>query len=188
MKRQTPSGKFVLRVGGELHTKLKKEAEQRKLSLNDLIVSMIKDSKTQNTYTEVATACENFFGERFLGLVVFGSHARGESRASSDIDLLVIVDPSVPISRELYRTWDHKSPTWRKNYSFHFVHLPHFDVDGRPSGLWLESALEGIVLVDKAGEVSSVLSRLRNQIASGMFRRNYLHGHPYWVKEEGRIV
>jgi len=32
------------------------------------------------------------FGERFKGLVLFGSHARGEAAAGSDIDLVLVLD------------------------------------------------------------------------------------------------
>lgn len=38
-------------------------------------------------------ACESFYGERLVSLVVFGSVGRGTPRPDSDIDLLVVANP-----------------------------------------------------------------------------------------------
>jgi uncharacterized protein len=41
------------------------------------------------------------FGRRLRGVVLFGSQARGESRADSDIDLLVLLDGPVRLGADL---------------------------------------------------------------------------------------
>lgn len=42
--------------------------------------------------SEVAEDLRSFYRERFRGLVLFGSHARGDANDESDIDLLVLLD------------------------------------------------------------------------------------------------
>ena len=49
------------------------------------------------------------YAERFRGLLLFGSHARGDAREGSDIDLLLLLDGLVDPVREILRmepvTW-----------------------------------------------------------------------------------
>ena len=56
---------------------------------------------------EVARKCrailENHYGSRFRGLVLFGSIAREQACADSDIDLLVLLNGPVDYARELRR-------------------------------------------------------------------------------------
>jgi uncharacterized protein len=51
----------------------------------------------------------DLYGERYRGLLLFGSHARGDAREGSDIDLLLLLDGSVDPVREILRmepvTW-----------------------------------------------------------------------------------
>jgi len=43
---------------------------------------------------ETEAVLRTVFGERFRGLILFGSHARGEAVAGSDIDLVLMLDAS----------------------------------------------------------------------------------------------
>jgi uncharacterized protein len=40
------------------------------------------------------------FGERFVAFVLFGSYARGEADADSDVDLLVVIDGLAGLERD----------------------------------------------------------------------------------------
>ena len=44
---------------------------------------------------------EKYYGDRFAGLIVYGSLARGEAGPFSDIDLLVLLHPSFDYFQEL---------------------------------------------------------------------------------------
>jgi predicted nucleotidyltransferase len=120
-------------------------------------------------------------GDDLEAVVLFGSQARGEARAGSDVDLLVVVSERREIDRSLYRLWDECNGATVVNP--HFVHLPG-DVFEAGS-LWFEIAIEGIVLEDREGNVNRFLSRVRRAIANGQIRRGSVHGRPYWVKQEG---
>lgn len=43
----------------------------------------------------LARGLEPIFGERYRGLVLFGSYARGEADKGSDVDLLLLLDGDV---------------------------------------------------------------------------------------------
>ncbi len=174
------SGKFVLRVEPELHARLTQEADKVSLSLNEFCKRALEGAVGHlgSGSPLVAEARRILKGMPLLGVVLFGSQARGEALASSDTDLLLVMDSSVRLSPLLYRRWDEVAET--PTLSPHFVHLPT-SVDELGS-LWLEVALEGRVLFDTDRRVARFLADIRGQISSGRYVRKMTHGHPYWIR------
>ncbi len=52
----------------------------------------------------VKEGLESLYGERLVGLHLFGSRARGEATAESDVDLLIVLDEVSHYSGEIERT------------------------------------------------------------------------------------
>jgi predicted nucleotidyltransferase len=50
------------------------------------------ETKVETIVQEARQQLMNLYGSRFRKLILFGSQARGESVAGSDVDLLVILD------------------------------------------------------------------------------------------------
>ena len=125
----------------------------------------------------------SILGDSLLGVVVFGSVARGDHRNASDVDILAVADHRVPINRGLYRRWDGEPELRWDGHRVepHFVQLPA--AAATPSGLWAELALDGLVLFERGLAVSSWLTAVRRQIAEGRFRRRVTHGQPYWIQD-----
>jgi predicted nucleotidyltransferase len=48
----------------------------------------------------------SLYGERLKDVILFGSHARGEARADSDIDVMVVLRGDVAPGREIDRMID----------------------------------------------------------------------------------
>lgn len=181
---QRPSGRFLLRVSPGLHGALRRSAEEAGVSLNEYCARKLAaaGAVVDGPGAGVVSRAMERFGEDLLGVLVFGSWARGEAGTESDVDLLVVLDPRVTITRGLYRAWDEAAAdlTWDgRPLEVHFVRLPESGDD--PTGLWAEAALEGLVLFERGFELSRRLIGFRRRIAAGAVRRHRVHGQPYWV-------
>jgi predicted nucleotidyltransferase len=121
------------------------------------------------------------WGSSIEGLALFGSFARGRETATSDIDLLVVLNRGVTLDRDVYSRWQLRKVDGREVAPL-FVQIPR---EGeRIGGLWFEVALDGIVLFDKDLNLSRFLSHVRDLVADGRVRRMVTHGHPYWVHSD----
>lgn len=183
--RQRParaSGRFLLRLPPGLHATLQEAARVAGLSLNEYCVRRLATPGSGLTLEAGAgalvTRAADIAGPALIGVILYGSWMRGDQTAASDIDALLVVGPSLPLSRELYRAWDAAPVTWgTAAVDPHFAHVPGDD----PSGLWGEVALDGVVLFERGLRVSSLLARVRRDIAAGRLIRRVAHGQPYWT-------
>ncbi len=190
MKR-TASGKFAVRLPPGIHEALRVEAASTGISLNAVCRGVLEEyvSRKQSPISKaeeaspVVSEIRRLLGNTLVGVVLFGSVARGESREGSDIDLLIVLSQDQALGRKLYATWDERFGV--NQQSPHFVHIPGTAADA--GSLWLETAVEGVILYDRDGSVSRFLGRIRRLIASGKLKRRSVYGHPYWVKTEGDI-
>lgn len=115
-----------------------------------------------------------------MGVVLFGSQATGEATASSDIDLLIVLDKKIALVRSLYRWWD-SNIEWNGNKELnpHFVNYPEKAEEA--GGMWLEIAQYGQIIYQKNKMIDNVFKELKDMIAQGMVRQHSSNGHPYWV-------
>jgi predicted nucleotidyltransferase len=181
--RALPSGRFVLRIEPGLHALLRDAAERSGVSLNEYCARKLALAAGSSSApaTEVVTRAAAMLGDELVGVVAFGSWAREELTRGSDVDVLVIVEPQVAITRELYRRWDAAPLRWGSHpVEPHFVRLPASVA--RLSGLWAEAAVDGVVLYDRDLSVSRRLVEVRNRIVAGEIVRRRVHGQPYWVE------
>jgi predicted nucleotidyltransferase len=171
------SGKFVLRLDPEIHSALKKEALAKGESLNSLCLQKLKGCLTNPWQGVIERVVQHF---NPLGIVLFGSKARGDDTSESDIDLLIVLQKKISINRSLYRQWDSEFKAVEK-FSPQFVHFPNEDEIG---GIWLEAAIDGEILYDSEAEVKRTLRSIRALIANGVYQRKMSYGHPYWKRRD----
>ncbi|MGH7894775.1 MAG: toxin-antitoxin system HicB family antitoxin [Candidatus Binatia bacterium] len=182
--KHKPSGRFVLRIPPTLHASLREAAQQAGLSLNDFCTRKLAvplgDPTALSGASAVVERAMAVFGDGLIGMVAYGSWARGEAAAGSDLDVLVVVEASIGITRDLYRRWDEQPVTWNgRAVEPHLVHLPA--PDATPSGLWAEVATDGVVLFERTLRISRHLARVRRAIFDGRIVRRIVHGQPYWA-------
>jgi len=178
------SGKFVLRLDARLHGLLRGDARAAGASLNDWCSRTLSAPGAGgiDAAPGVVLAIRSRLGNDLVGVIVYGSFARGELSTGSDVDLLVVLGERVPITRSLYREWEGAVPDWNgREIDLHFVHLP--TAADRVSASWAEAAVCGIVLYDRALEVSRRLIGIRERIATGELVRRMSQGQPYWIHE-----
>lgn len=177
------SGRCLLRLPPELHGALHGAAAAAGLSLNEYCVRKLASPSPPLEEVEALAAVKaaaRVGGQRLVGVVAFGSWARQEHGPDSDVDLLVILEEGMRVTRALYRRWDAEPLAWNGHrVEPHFVRLA--PPDQLVAGVWAEAAIDGLVLFERALQVSRRLARVRSEIARGRILRRQVHGQPYWV-------
>lgn len=177
--------RFLLRLPAALHRSLAERAASEGLSLNEYCVRRLRAGDGPvDTGVDVGAVIDRarrIAGAHVLGVIVHGSRVRGDASTSSDIDVLIVVDRDLPLTRELYRRWDDEGgdPGDGQVLDAHFIHLP--DSTDQVGGVWCEAAIEGVVLADATGRVSRALRDVRRAISEGRLVRRRAHGQPYWT-------
>src|SRR6266542_1229455 len=180
------SGRFVVRREPGLHEALRAAARRAHVSINDYCVRRLAstvawDAGRGDDASSVVVRAAQLFGPRLVGVLAFGSWSRGEAADLSDIDVLVVVESSVELDRNLYRKWDEAPVRWNGRLADpHFVRLP--ESGETVGGLWAEAALDGVVLFERGLELSLRLVSVRHVIAEGRLVRRFAHGQPYWAR------
>jgi predicted nucleotidyltransferase len=178
------SGRFVLRIDPGLHGALREAARAAGSSLNEYcarkLATPLASFDGWEMTSEAIRRAAQVVGGNLVGVVAFGSWARAELHAESDVDILVVVDDTLKLSRDLYLKWDEAPVRWQgRRVEPHFVHLP--DPSRLPLGLWAEVAIDGIVLFSRDLLLPSLLVRVRHDIAAGRIIRRVVHGQSYWT-------
>jgi predicted nucleotidyltransferase len=184
-RKPRPSGRFLLRVDPALHALLKASARELGLSLHDFcsrkLTMPVDPAAFADEGAAVVRRAVELYGPRLAGVVVFGSWARGEAADGSDVDLLVVIDRRLALTRSLYAPWDAEAATWDgRPVEVHLAHLP--ESGQPPSSIWAEVALDGLVVFERGRQVSVCLAAVRREIAAGRFVRRVSQGQPYWVR------
>ena len=176
------SGRFLLRLPTGLHAALRAAARSAGLSLNDYCLRRLAAPGPRLDLHQLAPAIQRaaeVAGAALVGVVAFGSWARGQAVVTSDIDLLVIVDPAFELTRSVYRQWD-ETPLVidGRPVESHIVRLP--PSEAAITAVWAEVAIDGIVLFERGLQVSSHLAHVRRAIVAERMARRVVHGQPYW--------
>ncbi len=174
-----PSGRFVLRLPPAFHKQLKRTAQAGGISLNDLCLRLLSGGVARETpLGGIVDRVVLESGDALAGLVIFGSYARGSEQATSDIDVLIVVDQ--PVTRSMYATWDAGSIRLNGHVvEPHYVSMP--DRAGPITSLWAEVAMEGAVAYDPSLRISRYLTHVRHAILNGGLVRRVAQGKPYWT-------
>lgn len=184
-KNSSCSGRFVLRIDPGLHGALREAARALGVSLNEYcarkLVAPSPESAGFDLATDAVRRAAFVVGESLIAVAAFGSWARSELHDQSDVDLLVVVDDTTKLSRDLYLMWDESPIRWRGHrVEPHFVHLPK---PGRMLvGLWAEVAIDGIIFFTLDLRLPRLLAGVRRDIAAGRIIRRVVHGQSYWTE------
>ena len=121
------------------------------------------------------------FGERLVSVVLFGSHARGEAKPESDVDIFLVVKglPDSPLDRiaEVRRPL---AGRFHERVAL-IAKTPEDVLAGLPS-FYLDLALDGRVLFD-TGFFRERRAILRRLIEEAGLRRVVRDGEYYWEWE-----
>ena len=174
--------RILLRLPTALHLRVQGKAQLLRASMNSVLVQAIEQGLSVGNAEKtnpliIKMACEQF-GGAFIGLLMYGSRARGDAYEGSDTDLLLVVDHTVRIERDLYRLWDAKLP---EDISLTISCVPKRAENA--GSLWLECALDAKILYDPKGVLRKRLAEIKELIVSGAFTRRTTHGQGYWIAQ-----
>jgi len=140
-------------------------------------VSMIADLHLE----PLLEALHSALGNDLLGVVLYGSHARGEASPGSDVDLLVIAN-GLPERR-------YERAQWLARVEFESDYTgPQVSILGKtreeferyfPS-LYLDIGQDGIVLFDREEYAAGKLAQIREVIAEAGLVRTWFDGEMMW--------
>jgi hypothetical protein len=177
------ASKILVRLPAALHAELKRRAEVTGRTLNQVCVDALSQPAAQATPWQ--PILDSRLGSHLDGIVLFGSRARGDARASSDTDLLLVLSAGVALTRDLYVAWDKLAAVHPgvlpRQVSPHFSCWPQ--TPAAAGSLWLEVALDGVVLWERDFAVSRFLASVRRYLLAGGASRKTTYGVPYWVRE-----
>lgn len=120
--------------------------------------------------TPVVQALQQGLGKKLVAVVLFGSRARGDAKEERDWDLLVIAENLPERQMERYRKVKEILPQkWRGRISILAKTPDEFEA-ALPS-LYLEIALDGLILYDPQEYAAVKLQKLRGLIQAKDLRR-----------------
>jgi predicted nucleotidyltransferase len=132
------------------------------------------------------------FSQRLVGVLVFGSVARGSWDRNSDIDLLVVVEgwnkpiwertkELVNLRRKMRETLEFQRLVER-NLPTSIQHYPLSKSEAlEPHRIYVDACMEGIILYEKEGFLSKVLGEFREKLSKlGAMRITTASGKTYW--------
>ncbi|MEM3563211.1 MAG: nucleotidyltransferase domain-containing protein [Candidatus Jordarchaeaceae archaeon] len=136
------------------------------------------------------------FSQRLVGVLVFGSLARGSWDRDSDIDLLVVVEgwdkPVWERTRELVKLRRRMRETLEfqrlveRGFPTAIQHYPLSKSEAlEPHRIYIDACMEGIILYEREGFLSKVLGEFREKLSKlGAKRITTADGKSYWQLKE----
>ena len=127
----------------------------------------------------IVNCYKNYLGDHLISMVLFGSHARGDYKATSDYDLFIIAEelPSSPFQRVLFI----RKPLmgqFEQKFCIRAKTPEEVLKDFPP--LFLDIGLDGIVLFDRNDFFKKLQERIKNIIDQAGLQRKQAHKEFYW--------
>lgn len=119
---------------------------------------------------ELARHYRDRLGERLIGVVLYGSRARGDARPDSDLDLMIVADDlpddGFDRARAVRPPRGHRAGA---EVSVRALTPVEYERDIAP--IDLDVAIDGVVLYDRGGYLSDHLALIRRRIGEAGLKR-----------------
>jgi predicted nucleotidyltransferase len=130
---------------------------------------------------------EKLLGDEFLGLMLFGSWARGEARNYSDVDVLIVLRSlrGFEVRSSIYNVL---AKCVKRAVTLIDVRADElFKGELELTPLLLNILVDGIVIYDKTGKLSELTSKVRRFVNSiGLIKYRTPDGKYGWKRLDGK--
>jgi predicted nucleotidyltransferase len=128
---------------------------------------------------KIVRVYQDYLGDNLISLVLFGSRARGEAREVSDYDIFVVAKnlPENPLERVQFL---HRPEIVIKEGISVIGKTPE-EFEAYLASLYLDLALDGIILCDKGRYIARKLQRILELINEAGLHRIKIDGELMWV-------
>jgi len=136
---------------------------------------------------ECASELEKLLGDELLGLLLFGSWARGEAREDSDVDVFVVLKSLKGVEA---RAFVYKVVAERVKRAVTLVDARAdelFKEELELTPLLLNILVDGIVIYDKTGKLSELTAKTKQLVEKANLTRYKTPNGKYgWKKRDGK--
>ena len=196
---EVDGGFYKLSVKGEVVVELLKRLNNI-LGLSTFSVMNIERIPHRVYANLLKRYCEmlyEHYQDRLVGILLFGSVARGDWDKSSDIDLLLVVEgwdgkfvwervrELLGLKRKLEKTEEHEAAS-KEGYTPIIQHYPLSKTEALGAHrTYIDACIDGIVLYERNGFLTTVLRSMRDKLASQGARRISVPGKSYyWILKD----
>lgn len=133
-------------------------------------------------FPSLTEALRRVYGDRLVAAVVFGSGARGDLSLSSDLDLLVVLDPCEPDHRaRLSFFWERVGEVLEGRFPIPLSPLILSVEEAQTfHPLWLDIVEAHRVLYDAGGVIARMEQQVQAYLREGKVEAHCLGGRRYW--------
>jgi len=139
----------------------------------------IRSMKQNQGLDKIVDCYKEYLGDHLTSMVLFGSHARGDVKETSDYDLFIIAEglPSRPFRRVLFIR---KPLLGQFEQKLCIVAKTPEEVLKDFPPLFLDIGLDGIVLFDRKDFFKELRERIQEIIDQAGLQRKRANGEFYW--------
>ncbi|MGC9227662.1 nucleotidyltransferase family protein [Caldivirga sp.] len=137
-----------------------------------------------NALKDACRGLESEFGDEFLGLMLFGSWARGEAGEGSDVDVLVLFNSLRGLET---RARAYEVLKRFINRDITLIDMRRSELGGKLTALAMNIAYDGVIICDRQGDLTRFKDAVIKFIGSECLVRYRTRDGKYgWVRADGK--
>ncbi len=137
------------------------------------------DRLSSSVFKKIVSCYEEYLGDRLISIILFGSHARGDAKETSDYDLFIIADglPLKPFQRKLFIR---KPLQGQFEERLCIIAKTREEMLNNFPSLFLDIGLDGIILFDKEEFFKHLQIKIKEIIHQAGLKRKRRNGEFSW--------
>jgi len=137
------------------------------------------DRLSSSVFKKIVSCYEEYLGDRLISIILFGSHARGDAKETSDYDLFIIADglPLKPFQRKLFIR---KLLQGQFEKRLCIIAKTREEMLNNFPSLFLDIGLDGIILFDKEDFFKHLQIKIKEIIHQAGLKRKRRNGEFSW--------